>query len=235
MPNEWQIVSGDCFKILATLQDDAVDHVITDPPYDAETHENATSSKGKGTKIKIDFDPLSDPFILVPELLRVSKRWVVSFCSVEQLGTYRRAGKASYLRGGAWDRPDGTPQISGDRPAQGFEGIAILHNPGRKKWNAGGKRGVWRCGVERGTRYHPTQKPIKLMVDLIRDFTDPGDLVLDPFCGSGTTGVAALQLGRRFIGIELDPKYAKIARERLSEVTVDPVVFGKKIRQKRLL
>lgn len=62
---------------------------------------------------------------------------------------------------------------------------------------------------------HPTQKPISLMQALVRDFTDPDDLILDPFAGSGTTGVACRRLGRRFIGWERDPKYAEIARSRI--------------------
>ena len=61
-----------------------------------------------------------------------------------------------------------------------------------------------------------TQKPIDLMLSLVEDFTDPDDLILDPFCGSGTTGVAALRLGRRFVGIEKDPTYAQLARDRIA-------------------
>ncbi len=59
------------------------------------------------------------------------------------------------------------------------------------------------------------------MMDLVQDFTEPGDLVLDPFCGSGTTGVACLRLGRRFIGIEKDPKWANVARERMQAAASD--------------
>jgi site-specific DNA-methyltransferase (adenine-specific) len=54
------------------------------------------------------------------------------------------------------------------------------------------------------------------MLSLLADFTDPGEVILDPFCGSGTTGVAALRLGRRFIGIEKDSKYAALARDRIA-------------------
>jgi modification methylase len=54
------------------------------------------------------------------------------------------------------------------------------------------------------------------MEALVADFTDPGDIILDPFCGSGTTGVAAIRLGRRFVGIERDPTYAQLARDRIS-------------------
>jgi site-specific DNA-methyltransferase (adenine-specific) len=66
---------------------------------------------------------------------------------------------------------------------------------------------------------HSTEKPIALMLELVRLFTDPGELVIDPFAGSGTTGVACVRLGRRFAGAELDPAMAKIARERLAAET----------------
>ena len=85
-------------------------------------------------------------------------------------------------------------------------------------WNGGGKHGVYIVPVSqaRDDRSHPTEKPIELMEKLIRDFTDPGDLILDPFAGSGTTGVATIRLGRRFIGWERDPKYHAIAVKRLT-------------------
>ncbi len=70
---------------------------------------------------------------------------------------------------------------------------------------------------------HPTQKPIKVLSHLIKLATKPDDLVLDPFMGVGSTGVAALQLRRRFTGIEIDPLYFKAASKRLNEVT--PVLF----------
>ena len=214
--SDWEVIEGDCLDVLPTLG--PVDHVITDPPYDERTHApgRARSLKDGGSNIPIDFAPLSD-FGFVPALLKASRRWVIAFCALEQLGEYQKAfGHEAWTRAGIWHRLDGTPQLSGDRPAQTAEGIAIAHNPAAKRsWNRGGGRGLWAQGVERNDRAHPTQKPIKLMLRLIEDFTDPGDLILDPFCGSGTTGVAALRLGRRFIGVELKPKWAELARERL--------------------
>ncbi len=66
------------------------------------------------------------------------------------------------------------------------------------------------------TRVHTTQKPLALMEALVRDFTDEGETVLDPFTGSGTTGVACKRLGRSFIGWERDPKYHAIAEKRIA-------------------
>ena len=67
---------------------------------------------------------------------------------------------------------------------------------------------------------HPTQKPVKVLKHLVRLATKPGDLILDPFMGVGSTGVAALELGRRFIGIEIDPLYFQAARKRIEATTI---------------
>ncbi|MGZ9432372.1 DNA-methyltransferase [Mycoplasma sp. 613B] len=67
---------------------------------------------------------------------------------------------------------------------------------------------------------HPTQKSLKLMEEIIKIHTNEGDLILDPFMGSGTTGVAALKLKRNFIGIEKDEKYFKIAKERIEKINI---------------
>jgi len=79
--------------------------------------------------------------------------------------------------------------------------------------------GFYRAAGE--CRYaRPTQKPEMLLRGCIEVTTKPGDLILDPFCGSGTTGVAAVQLGRRFVGIEICHEYAEIARKRISEAAM---------------
>ena len=72
---------------------------------------------------------------------------------------------------------------------------------------------------------HPTVKPIKLMKTLIQRMTQPNDTIFDPFMGSGTTGVACVQLGRNFIGCEIDPDYFKIAEKRIHEATLQPSLF----------
>jgi site-specific DNA-methyltransferase (adenine-specific) len=121
-----------------------------------------------------------------------------------------------FVRFGVWVKPDGMPQISGDRPAMGWESVAILHADGvRPRWNGGGGRAVCTYNVARGN--HPTEKPIGLLRQWIADFTDPGDLILDPFMGSGTTLRAAKDLGRRAIGIEINEQYCEIAVRRLAQ------------------
>lgn len=124
---------------------------------------------------------------------------------------------SDYVRACIWDKVDGAPQFTGDRPAAGAEAIVCAHPKGKKAWNGGGRRSVFRHEVngERGGKPHPSTKPLPLMLELVSLFTEPGEIVLDPFCGSGSTGVACLRLGRRFIGIELNPEWAEVSRERL--------------------
>lgn len=90
---------------------------------------------------------------------------------------------------------------------------------GHARWNAGGKRGVYTHLVNNLERHgeHPTEKPRRLMAEIIADFTNPGETILDPFMGSGTTGVAAVRLGRRFIGIEQNERYFEIACKRIED------------------
>jgi DNA modification methylase len=213
------VIVGDCRQVIPLLPMVA-DHVITDPPYDQATHEGARAARGGGEKgadaMAIDFAPL-EPDALIPLIVGIPSRWSIAFCALEMLGDYKRVAGERWVRGGFWRRPDGAPQFTGDRPGQPGEGLAICHRPGRKRWNGGGRHGYWEFGVERTDRVHPTQKPEGLMAAIVADFTDPGDLILDPFMGSGTTLVAAKRLGRGAIGIERDPKYVDAAIRRVRQ------------------
>lgn len=75
-------------------------------------------------------------------------------------------------------------------------------------------------------RCHPNEKPLRLMEQIVATHSQPGDVVLDPFMGSGTTGVAAIKLGRRFIGIELDPAHFETACRRFEEAYKQPRLFA---------
>jgi len=219
------IYHGDCREVLPFLS--GVDVVITDPPYDTNTHERARTSKdGTVHRQPIDFAPVNDDLWFVGPLLDLSQRWVVAFCALEQLAHYQQAANMDcYIRSGVWRRHSG-PQFTGDRPAQAAEGIAIMHRKGRKRWNRGGESAWWNGLVVTGAaRVHPTQKPDPLISELVADFSDIGETVLDPFMGSGTTLVAAKRLGRKAIGIERERKYCEIAVERLRQSAL-PLEMG---------
>lgn len=232
MTARWQVIHGDCREVLPTLE--AVDHVISDPPFEAAAHTHQRRIRepglclGAASKRKTVEAPLSFPAItqvermeVSAEITRLTKRWAIVFAQVEAVMEWQRAltitNEMAARRIGVWVKPDAMPQFSGDRPGMGYESIVFAHRKGRSTWNGGGRVAVFthNKNTPGGAHHHETQKPLPLMLELVELFTDPGDLVLDPFCGSGTTGVACLRLGRRFIGIEKDATYAAVARERL--------------------
>jgi len=216
---------------LASLGNKSVDHVITDPPYEAEAHTlQRRALLGPGHNLStveekpLDFEAIT-PLVrsgAACQFGRLSRRWILAFCQAEAVGDWRSAlvlAGAKWKRSCIWVKPDGQPQLTGDRPGMGYESIACAHADSASKWNGGGSHGVFSFNRKHDNSRpsaHPTEKPIDLMERLVRLFTDPGDLILDPFAGSGTTGVAAIRLGRRFIGWEKDPKYHAIALKRLT-------------------
>jgi site-specific DNA-methyltransferase (adenine-specific) len=205
---------------------EVVDVVIADPPYDERTHNGVRRTKGRtigpngkraiGVERKLSFPPIN-PKDIGPRLVGMARRWVVLFCAIEQLGAYQEACAAGYVRGGWFWKEAPQPQLSGDRPGVPGDGVAILHRESAKRWNGGGSVARWPANpsaiVE---RHHEAQKPLALMRALVADFSDPGELVWDPYAGSATTGVACLELGRRFLGHEMQAHYAELAAERLA-------------------
>lgn len=215
-----------------------IDHVISDPPYEAIMHDAKTSAArrirtdGRGELKTLNFDSI-DPIRqeIANAVAEVSNGWALLFCAPEGVGRWAdaiNATKARYKRACVWIKPDSTPQLNGQGPAMGAENfVAAWCGKGFARWNAGGKRGVYTHLTNPSDRDggHPTEKPWRLMADLVKDFTDLGQTILDPFMGSGTTGVACAKLGRKFIGIELEPAYFDIACRRIEAAYKQPDLF----------
>jgi DNA modification methylase len=203
---QWCVVTGDCRDILPTLPDKSVDAVVTDPPYGKQW---ARGDNAIG----------SNPTIAVrPATLG----WDSERPSRDCFNEIRRVSHMQIIWGGnyfadylgptncmiAWDKTGGlAPTVMAD-----FELAWCSLNKVARIFRLMNRGFVRECDDE---RLHPTQKPEELMRWCIELYTKLGQTILDPFCGSGTTGVAAVQLGRRFIGVEIDPGYAKIATERI--------------------
>ena len=99
----------------------------------------------------------------------------------------------------------------------GYETMVLAHRKGRSKWNGGGRCGVFNHNKPQEASEHQTVKPLPLMADLVRLFTDPGETVLDPFAGSGSTLVAAWRLHRKAIGVELSERYCELIAKRIDK------------------
>lgn len=219
---------GDALAVLAAMPAGSVDAVITDPPYAEKTHAGARTTRPGAsltTEKLINFASIDDAAFLslCAELVRVTRRWVLMTCDWRHAAAAERSG-LPVVRCGVWVAPDKAPQFTGDRPGTGWEAVLLLHRGGRKRWNGGGRHAVWVHGRER-EGLHPTQKPLGLVREWTRLFTDPGETILDPYMGSGTTGHAAIIEGRRFIGCEVDPGHYATALGRLRHAIGERSLF----------
>jgi hypothetical protein len=219
---QWVALEADCSEVLPMLPDGSVGHVISDPPYSEHTHAKVrrggsfhAPDRTEGVKRPVistsavlGFDALAPSLraTVATEVARVVRRWVLLFSDVESVHGWAddlRMNGLEHVRTGAWIKLGATPQFTGDRPGIGFEAIEIAHPKGRKRWNGGGTHAVWTHRIcTDDNRVHTTQKPLPLLMELVELFTDPGELVLDPFCGSGSLGIACTRLGRRYIGMD---------------------------------
>lgn len=200
---------GDCREILPTLGQ--FDACISDPPYGIAYK----SPSGKGQTVRGDYDVIAgdtEPFDPTPFL---GYPQVVLFGANHY--SERLPSSAKWL---VWDKRDGgTPNNNSDCELAWVKvgGSARLV---RHLWN-----GMLKASEREAQRVHPTQKPIAVMEWVIEQSTKAGQSIVDPFMGSGTTGVAACRLKRPFTGIEVDPKYFEIACKRISDALKQPVMF----------
>ena len=231
---------GDCMDILPTLG--KVDAVITDPPFEAEAHTLQRRKLGLvttdgGREVLADALPFGAMTSDVRDgacqyIAGICSGWALYFCQAEAVSDWRDAATAAgqkYKRAMVWIKPDGMPQFTGDRPGMGYESIvAAWCGSGRSVWNGGGRHGVFVFNKNdcKGPAPHPTTKPVPLMAELLQLFSNHGETILDPFMGSGTTGVAAIQLGRKFIGIEREERYFDIACKRIEQAVAQGQLFA---------
>jgi DNA modification methylase len=205
-----RIITGNCMQVMQEMPSASVDCVITDPPYLVNYH----SRDGRGYRN----DNPSDTSWLLPtyrELYRVLKpdRFCVSFYGFTKAEAFLTAWRVSgfdpigHL---VWVKP----YASTEKFVRYYHEQAYLLAKGRPRKPRLRLPDVLEWHYT-GNRLHPTQKPLMAILPLVQAFSEKGDIVLDPFAGSGTTAVAAQHLHRRYIGIELDPEYAQKAQERV--------------------
>lgn len=230
-----RLIQGDCLDVIPTLG--KVDVTMADPPYEAHMHDSKKGKRGiradgYANPPPVEFasiDGMRDPLAL--QVVEVTLRWALFFCTPEGVAPWRdalEAAGAKYKRACIWEKPDSAPQFNGQGPAMGAEMfVAAWCGPGHANWNGGGRRNIFKHATNAPDRegQHPTEKPLTLMRELVSLFTNPDDLVLDPTCGSGTTGVACVKLGRRFYGIEKDPRWFDLSCERIEKATRQADLF----------
>lgn len=207
---------GDCLEVLPTLQ--GIDALVSDPPYGISFVHGAGGDGIGGGKYASKFNGVAihgddRPFDPVP-LLSVAPVTVL-------FGANHFADKlpaaSKWL---IWDKRKGFTRndfADCEIAWTNQKGVARLLS---HYWN-----GMMRDSEKGVPRVHPTQKPIAVMEWVLQETTQPGQLVLDPYMGSAATGIAAVKLGRRFTGIEIDPGYFDIACRRIVAALREPDMF----------
>ena len=193
---------GDCLEIMQELEDGSVDAVITDPPYGKKPvgHFGQRDAISFGKK-DVEWD-VKPPQVCFTEMFRVSKQQVI--WGYNYFSDYLPPTNCVLI----WDKKNGnSPYADAEIAWTSKSSVTKIF---RLFWLGSHAHRVEKI-------YHPTQKPTMLMEWVLRNYTDEGDTILDPFMGSGTTGVACVQTGRNFIGIEIEPKYYEIAEKRIAE------------------
>ena len=237
-----QIINSDCIDVMREMPDNSIDAIITDPPYGHNNHDgdwNARLNEHRGIDNKpIANDSPDEMRSLMDAMLKEAARILKHDCcccccccggggprpTFAWLAERMDRDGLSFFHSVIWDKRN--PGL-GWRFRRQHEMIMVSHRSGgRLRWNPEVKAlpNILSISPPRD-RLHPNQKPEELYRKLINAMTLPGDIILDPFAGSGTIAVTAMFMDRKFIGIELNPEYVHIANERIKQATRQERLF----------
>jgi site-specific DNA-methyltransferase (adenine-specific) len=212
----------DAVELLASLPEGSVACVLTDPPYGISYQSNRSVSAGKSKPVAGDWN--FDLTAFLDECARVLRPdgcvWVFTRWDVYPLWCRSIPPTLKVQNFVVWVKDNHTAGDLTGNLGYKWEGVMLLSRApslgGRLRLRSGRMANVWEFArVPHARMTHPTEKPIALLRQAIVCFTDPGDLVVDPFCGSGSTGEAALESGRRVLLGDIDPEYIQLARKRV--------------------
>ncbi|MBW2477806.1 MAG: site-specific DNA-methyltransferase [Deltaproteobacteria bacterium] len=224
------LFQGDCHQYLADVPESSIDLILTDPPYNLSQYSTGNMQFAWRSEINNDlaaWDQQFDPAEVKDQFLRILKPTgnLFAFCSYNLLGRWHDVFDPLFdtFQFFVWHKSNPVPKIRKQGFLNSCELIVCMWNKGHT-WNFGRQNemhnffeGPICMSPERlKDPKHPTQKPLRLLKHLIRIASQAGDTVLDPFMGVGSTGVAALALGRKFVGMELESTYFEAAQARLN-------------------
>ena len=208
-----QLMHGDCLALMPLISTESVDLLLTDPPYGIGLRANYAECKRTALALCHNFPPIiGDDKPFDPAHLLRFRRAVL-------FGANHYADKlpasAAWI---IWDKLDGLES----KRKWGFNDNSDCEMAWTNIGNATRLiphrwMGMIKASEQQSNRVHPTQKPIALMAEIIRHYTADGETVFDPYMGSGTTAIACLITGRRFIGIERDDTYFNVACQRVKD------------------
>lgn len=209
-----RIYNGDMLEVCKNIEDKSIDLVLTDIPFNI-------SQKSAGLR-RLDYGDWDKQYGMeeawVNEMIRVTGGSLIIFCGMEQFSNIFLKFKAEKLitRSLVWHRTNPNV-INCDKMYVESLSLAVYGKRSKATYNNKYKKNLFTFPVVHN-RIHPTQKPLKLFEELMLDTTNEGDIVLDPFFGSGTSGEAAFRNNRNFIGIEKDEEYYLKSLKRMEDI-----------------
>ena len=225
-----ELYNADCYEKIKEIPDNSVDLVIIDPPYDIHAGFGGGIMKGPDKEYLNQIKGMSTGFSgeILKELCRVMKKInCYIFCSRKQILpiTEYFTGLNCNWELLVWCKSNPVPACC-NKYLSDKEYILFFREKGVKIYGSfDTKRTYYVTPLnqkEKKLYHHPTIKPLNIIKNLITNSSQRGGVILDCFMGSGTTGVAAKELGRSFIGIELDEKYYEIAKKRIEAAATQP-------------
>lgn len=235
------LYNADCFERIKELPDNSIDCIITDPPYgntdcdfdcivDEPTLLRELKRVVKPNRAVCIFCMLRMAVRLInidPKWFRYEWIWAKNRATGFLDCNKRPLRQHEQILVFCDTMPDYNPQFTFSTPYKRRRvGVChhYSHNTSRQHTISDGRRypqSIVYCNNMDGGNIHPTQKPVDLIEYLVRTYSNPGDTVLDPFAGSGTTAVACINAGRSFLGYELDTNYYNIALQRIERAKID--------------
>lgn len=228
--NKIKLINGNCLDTLKNIPNESIDLIVTDPPYPTTSRGNAGNSGGMLQK---DINKKGKVFTYnninckeyAPEFYRLLKDG--SHCYVmtnhinliDMLNTFTDVG-FHFIKSLIWNKGN---KIMGQYYMSQYEYILFFRKGKGKKINNCGTSDILSIPNKKtkdkdGKNIHDTEKPIELMEVLVNNSSQENELVLDPFMGVGSTGIACIKNNRNFIGMELDENYFNIAKNRIEEI-----------------
>lgn len=233
-----ELRNASCLDYLPTIESNSVDLILIDPPYEISRKTGFASGGGiERFAVSMDFGKWDNTslalFDIIAECHRIlrSGGTMICFYDLWKITTLKDAmemSKFKQLRFIEWLKTNPVPLNSKTNYLTNSREIAISAvKQGGGVFNSQYDNGIYKYPIchERG-RFHPTQKPLALIEDLMKKHSNPGDIVVDCFSGSGTTAHAAINLDRQFIGCELDKTYYKKSVERLKDAQANITLKG---------
>ena len=245
------IINDDCIKIMNAMEENSIDLIFADPPYNLQLGEHLTrpdNTHVSGVYEEWDnFDSFAEYDSYTRKWLSAARRVLKEDGSIWVIGSYHNIFRVGYimqdmgfwiLNDIVWNKVNPMPNFKGTRFTNAHETLIwAVKNPKakytfnyeamkalnedtqmRSTWEIPLCTGKERLKGEDGNKLHPTQKPEALLYRVIMASSKVGDVVLDPFFGTGTTGAVAKKMGRHFIGIEKDLVYVQGAQERIDNI-----------------